>query len=112
MSHARSKSRLRQTERGAVAIVTLHLTGAMVHPAFTREYRLINAGCEPHGHLDGIYSSHDEAWAEAVQWLEQQQANEDQSVIGLEVSTACGSWRIVRRPSPVLCAWPPNSSMS
>ena len=84
----------------------------MVHAVFTREYRLIDAGCEPHGHLDGAYSSQDEAWAEAVQWLEQQRVSEDQSVIGLEVSTACGSWRIVRRPSPVLCAWPADSSGS
>ena len=91
MGQVRSKSPLRQTETGAVAIVALHLIRAMVHPAFTREYRLINAGCEPHGHLDGTYSSHDEAWAEAVQWLEQQQASEDQSVMGLEVSNACGS---------------------
>ncbi len=78
----------------------------MVSTSFHREYRLIDADCQPHGHLDGTYSSHDEAWAEAVQWLEQLRASEDQAVLGLEVSTACGSWRILRRPSALLCAWP------
>lgn len=103
-------SPLRQTGLMPVGRVALPVIDAMVHAVFSREYRLIDAGCEPHGQLDGTYSSHDEAWAEAVQWLEQQRASEDQSVIGLEVSTACGSWRIVRRPSPVLCAWPATSS--
>jgi hypothetical protein len=78
----------------------------MVGSGFRRKYRLINAGCQPHDQLDGTYNSDDEAWAEAVQWLEQHRASEDQSVIGLEVSTGCGSWRILRRPSAVLCAWP------
>lgn len=78
----------------------------MVGSVFHREYRLIDAGCQPHGQLDGTYGSHDEAWADAVQWLEQQRASEDQSVLGLEVSTACGSWRILRRPSALLCSWP------
>ena len=78
----------------------------MVSTSFHREYRLIDADFQPHGQLDGTYSSHDEAWAEAVQWLEQLRASEDQAVLGLEVSTACGSWRILRRPSALLCAWP------
>lgn len=78
----------------------------MVGSVFRREYRLIDGGCQPHGQLDGIYGSDDEAWAEAVHWLEEQRASEDQSVLGLEVSTACGAWRILRRPSALLCAWP------
>lgn len=78
----------------------------MISAAFRREFRLIDARYQPHGHLDETYSSQEEAWADAVQWLQEQRAREDQSVLGVEVSTACGSWRLVQHPSAVLCAWP------
>ncbi|MFM2172487.1 MAG: hypothetical protein RLZZ54_414 [Cyanobacteriota bacterium] len=74
--------------------------------ALQRIYRLIDACCEPHQHLDDCYSSLDEAITDAVAWLEQITAEPQQQWIGVEVCAANGDWRTYRLPMPLLCALP------
>lgn len=68
-----------------------------------RAYRLIDSFCQPHPHLDGHYASPDEAWIEAVGWLESLGPAAGSCWIGLEVSTASGDWRTIRMPDLLLC---------
>lgn len=72
-----------------------------------RTYRLIDCFCQPHPHLDGHYPSLDEAWNDAVGWLESQGPAAGSCWIGLEVSTANGDWRTIRLPDVLLCPLPP-----
>jgi len=74
--------------------------------ALQRIYRLIDACCEPHQHLDDCYSSLDEAIIDAVAWLEQITAEPQKQLIGVEVCAANGDWRTCRLPMPLLCALP------
>lgn len=68
-----------------------------------RRYRLIDACCEPHRQLDGLYPSLDEALSEAIAWIEQDEVETQRSLIGVEVSTGSGIWRTCRLPGPLLC---------
>jgi hypothetical protein len=68
-----------------------------------RVYRLIDATLEPHGQLDVVYDSLDEAIAEAISWLQLHGVDPLLSLIGVEVSTASGDWRTLRLPSALLC---------
>ena len=65
----------------------------------SRHYRLVDQqGC-PHPVLDDLYDSLDAAWEEARRWWCEQVGSEREPVgIGIEVSTACGSWRTLRHP--------------
>ena len=65
-----------------------------------RRYRLINASFEAHPHLDSIYDSLDEALSDATAWISKQASRVDQ-VIGVEVSTRSGEWRMLRHPTPL-----------
>jgi len=71
-----------------------------------RAYRLIDARGLPHPQLDSSYSSMDEAWADAVSWLQMQGGRATSHWIGMEVSTPCGSWRTIHQPEVLLCPWP------
>lgn len=68
-----------------------------------RVYRLINAWCEPHGHLDALYSSLEEAIADAIAWCQEHGIDPLLREIGVEVCTASGDWRTVRLPHQLLC---------
>ena len=68
-----------------------------------RRYRLIDACCEPHRQLDGLYPSLDEALSEAIAWIEHDEVETQRSLIGVEVSTGSGIWRTCRLPGPLLC---------
>ena len=73
-------------------------------PASQRCYRLIDSGGEPHGQLDGQYSSMDEAIADAIAWVEPFGDHHHASgLIGVDVSTRDGNWRTCRLPAPLLC---------
>jgi hypothetical protein len=49
--------------------------------------------------LDDLYDSLDAAWDEARQWWREHVGADREPVgIGIEVSTACGSWRTLRYP--------------
>ena len=72
----------------------------------TRAYRLIDAFLQPHPHLDGLYSSIEEAIGDAVGWLDGLEPKASQASIGLEVSTNNGDWRTIRQPVQLLCPWP------
>jgi hypothetical protein len=75
------------------------------HPL--RCYRLIDGGCEPHGQLDGLYGSIDEAIADAIAWVEPiLERNHPAALIGVEVSTSSGDWRTCRLPAQLLCPLP------
>ncbi|MFM7435661.1 MAG: hypothetical protein ACKOGI_06215 [Vulcanococcus sp.] len=71
-----------------------------------RLYRLIDGCCEPHRQLDALYSSLEEAIADAVEWLEQGwgETGLDRlfGLIGVEVCAANGDWRTCRLPMPLL----------
>jgi hypothetical protein len=71
-----------------------------------RGYRLIDARQQPHPHLDGLYESVEDALADAIGWLESMGPEAEQTCIGLEVSTPCGSWRTIRQPADLLCPLP------
>ena len=72
----------------------------------SRAYRLIDSSCQPHPQLDGHYTSPDEAWIEAVGWLESLGPAAGNCWIGMEVSTASGDWRTIRLPDLLLCPLP------
>jgi hypothetical protein len=72
-----------------------------------RCYRLIDSSCEPHGQLDDLYSSIDEAIADAIAWVEPLvDRHHPAALIGVEVSTTSGDWRTCRLPAPLLCPLP------
>jgi len=66
------------------------------------QYRLIDHRGAPHPVLDDLYDSLDAAWSDARSWWDQQleslSGRLEPMAIGVEVSTACGSWRTVRHP--------------
>jgi hypothetical protein len=64
-----------------------------------RHYRLVDRqGC-PHPVLDDLYESLDAAWSEAIGWWRDHMGPGQEPVeIGVEVSTASGSWRTLRHP--------------
>ncbi|MCP9774891.1 hypothetical protein [Cyanobium sp. WAJ14-Wanaka] len=65
----------------------------------TRFYRLVDASGSPHPVLDDLYESLDAAWAEALLWWQQEFGLQKGCIdIGVEVSTASGSWRTLRHP--------------
>ena len=68
-----------------------------------RQYRLIDGCCEPHRQLDGLYSSLDEAFSEAIAWLQAVNIDPLMSRIGVEVTAANGDWRTLRLPESLLC---------
>jgi len=68
-----------------------------------RIYRLIDGCCEPHRQLDGLYSSLDEAFSEAIAWLQAVNIDPLMSLIGVEVTAANGDWRTLRLPESLLC---------
>ncbi len=80
------------------------------HPGQRRDYRLIDSLQQPHPQLDGLYDSVDEAMADAIGWLESIGPGAGETSIGLEVSTPCGSWRMIRQPDLLLCPLPPEHS--
>lgn len=64
-----------------------------------RQYRLVDSQGEPHPVLDDLYDSLEAAWAEAMGWWQNQSGSSQGPVgIGVEVSTASGSWRTLRHP--------------
>ncbi|MCP9851023.1 hypothetical protein [Cyanobium sp. Morenito 9A2] len=72
-----------------------------------RSYRLIDGSCEPHGQLDGQYSSLDDAIADAIEWIGHlSESDHPSSLIGVEVSSTNGDWRTCRAPVPWLCPLP------
>ena len=58
-----------------------------------RQYRLI----------DGAHSSLDEAFSEAIAWLQAVNIDPLMSLIGVEVTAANGDWRTLRLPESLLC---------
>jgi hypothetical protein len=78
-------------------------TRSQVQPS----YRLIDSGCEPHSLLDGLYSSIDEAIADAIAWVAPHaDPHHFASMIGVDVLTADGNWRTCRTPGPLICHLP------
>ena len=75
------------------------LQGSAPASAAPRLYRLVDhRGC-PHPVLDDLYDSLDAAWEEARLWWSEHGGHDCDPVdIGIEVSTACGSWRTLRHP--------------
>lgn len=68
------------------------------HPSL-RLYRLVDGRGDPHPVLDDHYESLDAAWAEAMGWWHDQFGVGLEPVeIGVEVSTASGTWRTLRFP--------------
>jgi hypothetical protein len=53
-----------------------------------------------------LYESVEDALADAIGWLESMGPEAEQTCIGLEVSTPCGSWRTIRQPADLLCPLP------
>jgi hypothetical protein len=77
--------------------------GECVAPLF----RLIDSSCEPHCQLDSLYSSLDEAIADAIAWIEPCNGPDPLgALIGVDVRTANGDWRTCRTPVPLLCRLP------
>jgi hypothetical protein len=69
-----------------------------------RSYRLIDGSCLPHCQLDSHYSSIDDAIADAITWIgDVSEPDHPASLIGVEVSSSNGDWRICRVPGPLLC---------
>ena len=72
------------------------------------QYRLIDHRGAPHPVLDDLYDSLEAAWSDARSWWEQRvcgladrsssSGRVEPMAIGIEVSTASGSWRTVRYP--------------
>lgn len=63
-----------------------------------KRYRLINANCEPHHHLDALYDCLEDALSDAIAWLSEQ-PSASQTAIGIEMRTRGGEWRTVRYPA-------------
>ena len=64
-----------------------------------RHYRLVDRQGSPHPVLDDLYESVDAAWSEAMAWWQSHMGPGQEPVeIGVEVSTASGSWRTLRHP--------------
>lgn len=82
------------------------LISRLSRPSGPRFYRLIDAGCEPHRHLDGNYDSLEEALIDATAWLQGQGADPLIALVGVDVSTTSGDWRTLRLPAPLPCACP------
>lgn len=65
-------------------------------------YRLIDHRGAPHPVLDDLYDSLDAAWSDALGWWNQNVSSLSGRIepmgIGVEVSTASGSWRTLRYP--------------
>lgn len=77
---------------------------AFSRPDELRSYRLIDSNCEPHRQLDVLYSSIDEAIADAIAWVAALvDADHPAGLIGVEVSTGDGNWRTYRLPGALLC---------
>ena len=75
----------------------LHGSGRGAAPP--RLYRLVDQQGSPHPVLDDLYDSLDAAWDEARRWWQEHCDHDREPVgIGIEVSTACGSWRTLRYP--------------
>ncbi len=66
-------------------------------------YRLIDACCQPHGHLDAVYASLEEALHDAIAWCQEHGIDPLRREIGVEVCTPSGDWRTVRLPHQLLC---------
>jgi hypothetical protein len=67
--------------------------------AHVRHYRLVDGHGSPHPVLDDLYESLDAAWSEAISWWHDHMGPGQEPVeIGVEVSTASGSWRTLRHP--------------
>ncbi len=64
-----------------------------------RRYRLIDAALQPHPHLDDEFASLPEALETAIHWSRLLAFDPIQAAIGVEVSTACGSWRTLQNPT-------------
>jgi len=64
-----------------------------------RRYRLIDAALQPHPHLDDEFASLPDALETAIHWSRLLAFDPIQSSIGVEVSTACGSWRTLQNPT-------------
>lgn len=67
-------------------------------PALSRFYRLVDDQGAPHPVLDDLYESLEAAWGEALSWWQESGTAAGPVAIGVEVSTASGSWRTVRHP--------------
>ncbi|MEB3331073.1 MAG: hypothetical protein VKI83_01070 [Synechococcaceae cyanobacterium] len=78
-------------------------TGNLRARGGARVYRLVDACCQPHPQLDGVYESIDEAVCDAIGWLESLEPDGCQSAIGLDVRAANGDWRTIRKPAQLLC---------
>lgn len=63
-----------------------------------RVYRLVDRQGNPHPVLDDLYDTLEAAWSEAVSWWSEQRGSAEPVEIGVEVSTASGSWRTLRHP--------------
>ena len=74
-----------------------------------KAYRLVDALLRPHPQLDGLYDSIDEAFRDAIAWLESSGAEAATTAIGLDVSTESGQWRTIRLPTLLLCPMPASS---
>ncbi|MEN9766208.1 hypothetical protein [Vulcanococcus sp.] len=70
-----------------------------------RLYRLIDGLGEPHRHLDSCYPSLEAALEDAIAWLEHSALDPSEQAVGVEVDTASGDWRTLRRPEPLFCSW-------
>ena len=69
-----------------------------------RSYRLIDDSFAPHGQLDSLYCSLDEAIADAIAWIgDLSEPDHPASLIGVEVTSGNGDWRTYRVPAPLLC---------
>lgn len=69
-----------------------------VFPTSQRVYRLVDQHGLPHPVLDDLYDSLESAWAEALAWWSHWGIPDAPVGIGVEVSTASGSWRTLRHP--------------
>jgi hypothetical protein len=63
-----------------------------------RRFRLVDGQGAPHPVLDDHYDSLEAAWGEAMNWWQESGAASGPVAIGVEVSTASGSWRTLRHP--------------
>ncbi len=64
-----------------------------------RRYRLTDAAMQPHPHLDDEFAALPEALKTAIHWSRLLAFDPIQASIGVEVSTACGSWRTLQNPT-------------
>lgn len=78
-------------------------TGVFRGRGSARVYRLVDACCQPHPQLDGLYESIDEAVRDAIDWLDSLEPEGCQTAIGLDVRAANGDWRTIRKPAQLLC---------